>query len=83
MYLTLGATPGCVQNVADIPFLTNPVNPLQGWFILMHGASQTYAPPQGQGINGNFTFGSPPLNCPTSEYLNGINLAEFILNNSF
>ncbi len=59
------------------------MNPLQGWFFLPGGATKAYAPPQGQGINGNFTFGSPPLNCPTEQYRSGINLAEFILNNSF
>jgi len=83
VYLTLGATHGCVKNVAGISFVTNQVNALQGWFILNPGASASYTPPEGEGINGNFTFGSPPLNCPTTEYRNGINLAEFILNNSF
>ena len=46
-------------------------------------ATKAYASPQGQGISGNFAFDSPPLNYPTGEYRNGINLAEFILNNSF
>jgi hypothetical protein len=59
------------------------VNRLQGWFLLADGMTKAYAPPQGQGVSGNFAFGSPPLNCPTNEYTNGINLAEFILNNSF
>src|ERR1700744_6534249 len=83
VYLTLGAVPGCVQNVSEIPWVTNPVNRLQGWFSLANGATQSYPPPAGQGISGNFAFGSPPLNCPTSEFLNGINLAEFMLNNRF
>jgi hypothetical protein len=83
VYLTLGATPGCVQDVQAISFVTNRVNPLQGWFELANGASQTYVSPSGQGINGNFTFGTPPLNCPTTEYRNATNLAEFILNNGF
>ena len=83
VYLTLGAVPGCVQDVKAVPFVTDPVNTLQGWFMLAKGASATYTPPQGQGTSGNFAFGSPPLNCPTTEYRNGINLAEFMLNNSF
>jgi hypothetical protein len=83
VYLTLGAVSGCVQDVNAIQLVTNPENPLQGWFLLAAGATKAYAPPQGQGISGNFAFGSPPLNCPTDEYRNGVNLAEFILNNSF
>jgi hypothetical protein len=83
VYLTLGRADGCVQDVKAISFVTDPVNPQQGWFILGKGATKTYTPPQGQGISGNFAFGSPPLNCPTTEYPNGINLAEFMLNNNF
>ena len=83
VYLTLGAVTGCVQDVNAIPLVTDRVNALQGWFLLPNGATKTYTPPQGQGISGNFAFGSPPLNCPTDEYRNGINLAEFILNNGF
>jgi hypothetical protein len=83
VYLTLGAAAGCVQDVNAIELVTHPVNRLQGWFLLPHGATKAYAPPHGQGISGNFTFGSPPLNCPTDEYRKGVNLAEFILNNSF
>ena len=66
-----------------MPLVTDPVNRLQGWFLLANGATKAYVPPPGQGISGNFAFGSPPLNCPTDEFRNGINLAEFILNNSF
>src|SRR4051812_47087391 len=83
IYLTLGAVPGCVQNVNAVPLVTDVVNRLQGWFLLPGGVTKAYTPAQGQGISGNFAFGSPPLNCPTDEYRNGINLAEFILNNSF
>ena len=83
VYLTLGAAAGCVQDIHAIPLVTHPVNRLQGWFLLPHGATKTYAPPHGQGISGNFAFGSPPLNCPTDAYRKGVNLAEFILNNSF
>lgn len=83
VYLTLGAVSGCVQDVNAVPLVTESENRLQGWFLLAAGATQAYAPPQGQGISGNFAFGSSPRNCPTDEYRNGINLAEFILNNSF
>jgi hypothetical protein len=83
VYLTLGAVAGCVKDVNAVPLVTNPVNRLQGWFLLANGATKAYVPPPGQGISGNFAFGSPPLNCPTDEFRNGINLAEFILNNGF
>lgn len=83
VYLTLGAVSGCVQDVNAIALVKTPVNPLQGWFPLANGVTQTYTPPQGLGISGNFAFGSPPLNCPTAEFRNGINLAEFMLNNAF
>jgi hypothetical protein len=82
VYLTLGAVKGCVQDVNAISFVTHP-HGLQGWFVLEKTASVTYTPPQGQGISGTFAFGSPPLNCPTTEFPNGTNLAEFTLNNGF
>ena len=89
VFITLGATPGCIQNVKDIPFVTNtlPGNNLQGSFILDKkgeaGGCVSYTPPAGVGINGNFAFGTPPLNCPPQAFPNGVNLAEFILNNDF
>lgn len=83
VWITLGATPGCIQNVANIPFVTTIVNPLQGWFMLQPLSYVTYTPPPGVGINGNITFGTPPINCPTVKFIYGVNVAEFILNNGF
>ncbi len=85
VYLTLGATAGCVKTVADVSFVTNhtPKNPLQGWFSLPANSEVTYTSPSGVGFDGNFSFGSAPTNNPTDEYLSGVNLAEFIVNNSF
>jgi hypothetical protein len=85
-YLTLGAVPGCVQDVRQVPWnitVTDTVRNLQGSFNLNAGQTVTYTPPAGMGISGNVSFGAPPMNCPPSNYPNGINLAEFILNNSF
>jgi hypothetical protein len=82
-YITLGATAGCMNAVANLPFVTNVVNDKQGSFTLRAGQSIDYTPPAGQCIGGNFSFGSPPLNCPPDQYPNGINIAEFILNNGF
>jgi hypothetical protein len=83
VYITLGAVAGCVQNVSDIPFVTNVVNNLQGWFTLGSGDTVSYTPAEGVGIDGNYCFGSPPLNCPTDDYPDGVNLAEFNLNIGF
>lgn len=82
-WLTLGATPGCVASVDDVTFVTTPVSTLQGWFVLKGGESVSYTSPPSVGFNGNITFGTPPMNCPTSEYPDGVNIAEFIVNNGF
>ena len=83
VYLTLGAVKRCVPHVGNIPFVKHVLNDLQGWFDLPAGHSVCYTPPPGFGLNGNFSFGSPPLNCAPAEYPSGINLAEFMLNNGF
>jgi hypothetical protein len=85
VYLTLGAVAGCVADVSATGLVTKQgrLSALQGRFLLANGSTQAYTPPQEQGISGNFAFGTPPLNCPTAEYRNGVNLAEFMLNNAF
>ncbi len=83
VYLTLGAVAGCVTNVQNVSFITNVVNPLQGWFTLGAKKQVSYTPPSGTGISGNLAFGTPPLNCAPPQYPSGVNLAEFILNNGF
>jgi len=86
-YITLGATPGCIQNVADL-IISNGItmfelNNLQGYFILPEAAELKIAAPTGVGLNGNISFDTPPLNCPTPNLPDGVNLAEFIINNGF
>ena len=83
VWITLGATPGCIQHVSDLPFVTTIVNDLQGYFTLKPAQPVFYTPPAGKGLNGNVSFGTPPLNCPTTDWPKGVNVAEFILNNSF
>ena len=86
LYLTLGATTGSVKDVSKIPFVTNPIakKPLQGYFTLAAGESTApYAPTAGEGINGNISLDSPPINCPTTDFPIAVNLAEFILNNGY
>ena len=39
------------------------------------GRQAAYASPQGQGISGNFAFGSPPLNCPTGQQFSRVRRA--------
>lgn len=85
-YITLGATPGCVQDVADLTIsdgLTiNKLYPLQGTFVLPPTTIEITAP-EGLGFNGNLSFGTPPLNCPCPDWPEGVALAEFIINNGF
>jgi len=86
-YLTLGATPGCVQDVGLITVsdgvTINRLYPLQGNLILPPKATLTLTAPEGLGFNGNFSFGTPPLNCPCPDWPEGVALAEFIINNGF
>jgi hypothetical protein len=81
VYITLGRVPGCVADVSDIPFVTNRIQALQGWFMLPNEKTVSYTPPPGTCFNGNYTFGIYPSNCPTPPYTAGINLFEFMLNN--
>lgn len=83
VFLTLGSVPGCVASIQDIPFVTHVLSDLQGWFVLPRHVPVSYAPPEGIGLNGNFAFGTAPSNCPPSDFPNGVNLAEFMLNNGF
>jgi hypothetical protein len=39
--------------------------------------------PEGMGFNANISYNSPPQNCSSHDFPNGINLAEFIVNNPF
>ena len=85
VYLTLGSVGGCAQNVTlnDVPFVTNRVNASQGWFNVAPHDSVTYTAPPDTCMSGNFSFGGPPQNCPDrGQFPNGMNLAEFTLNNS-
>lgn len=86
-YITLGATPGCVQDVAEITttegIKINKLYPLMGNFNLPAGRTVELTAPAGLGFNGNFSFGTPPLNCPCPDWPEGVALAEFIINNGF
>lgn len=83
-YITLGATAGCVQDVAQITGATiTKMYPLMGHFELDPGITVELTAPAGMGFNGNFSFNTPPLNCPTPELPDGVVLAEFIINNGF
>jgi hypothetical protein len=85
VFLTLGTVAGCAQNVSlnEVPFVTNRINANQGSFKLAPHDSQTYTAPPNTCLSGNFSFGGPPQNCPDrTQYPNGMNLAEFTINNS-
>lgn len=83
VFLTLGATPGCLQDVSKIPFITRVIAPLVGSFVLQPGQSVGPYAPDKLGLNGNLSFGTQPLNCPTPQFPNGVSIFEFIINNGF
>lgn len=87
VFITLGMPPGCVHDVANIStdhgIVINRLQPLMGNFSLPAGVTVTLTAPAGEGFNGNFSFNTPPLNCPTPELPDGVVLAEFIINNGF
>ena len=84
VWITLGATPGCLQDIMKIPFITDSVAPLKGYFTLASKDSTIdYAPALGIGYNGNVSFDTCALNCAIPRFPYGINLFEFIVNNSF
>ena len=83
VYLTLGAAKGCIEKVQEVPMVKNIINNKQGWFNLDSKKEASYTPPDNKGFNGNITFNTEPLNCPNNDFPSGINLAEFMLNNSF
>jgi hypothetical protein len=73
-----------VHDVADITgAVITRMYPLMGHFELASQATVTLAAPAGLGFNGNFSFNTPPLNCPTPQLPDGVVLAEFIINNGF
>ena len=86
-YLTLGATAGCVQDVGLITVsdgvTITKLYPLQGNLVLSPKTTLTLTAPAGLGFNGNFSFGTPPLNCSCPDWPEGVALAEFIINNGF
>jgi hypothetical protein len=85
-YVTLGATPGCLQQASLIPFITDTVpgqRNLQGCFFLPPGDSTIAYAPDSLGYNGVISFLFPPDNCPAPSYTNGINQFEFMINNQY
>lgn len=87
-FITLGATPGCLQKVAELKFSDSSVHltvlaNLNGKFTLPAGKSVTLSIPAGLGFNGNITFGVQPMNGPGPGIPHGVNPAEFIINNGF
>jgi hypothetical protein len=83
VFITLGATPGCIQDVSKIPFVTKVLSPLVGSFVMKPKEILKAFAPGNLGFNGNLSFGTQPLNCPVPAFPRGVNLFEFILNNSF
>jgi len=84
VWVTLGATAGCLQDISQVPFVTDSVAPLKGYFTLYaHDSTPDFAPVLGTGFNGAISFNTPALNCPTQQFPEGVNIFEFILNVSY
>lgn len=87
VYVTLGATPGCIQNVMNVAWVTDSVpgqRGMQGTFSLNPGDSTIAYAPDSLGFNGVISFNGQPSNCPdTTMYPTGINQYEFMINNLF
>lgn len=85
-YITLGATPGCLQAASSIPFILDTVpgqRNLQAQFSLLPGDSTIQYSPDSLGYNGVISFLYAPDNCPSPSYTNGINQFEFMINNAY
>lgn len=82
VWLSLGATNGCLQDIGQVPFITDSVAPLKGYFTLQaHDSTIDYAPALGTGFNGEFSFDTVALTCALPpRYPFGINIFEFIVN---
>jgi len=83
VWITLGATEGCIQNCKAIPYVTDSLAPLVGSFVLRANDSTIVWSPDSLGFNGNISFNTQPINCATKEFPNGVNMFEFIINNYF
>ncbi len=82
VWVTLGATDGCLHDVTQIPYVKNGAG-LVGSFTLKAGDTTPLYAPHNLGFNGNLSFDTQPMNCPTPDCPNGVSIFEFIINNGF
>jgi hypothetical protein len=78
-YLTLSGGAGYVSDVKGVFGIVT--TGLQGCFTIQPNDTIFYTTPYKKALSGNLTFGTPPLNCATEQFPNGINLFEITLNN--
>lgn len=81
VFMTLAVSESYVSDINLIPFITKKINPFQGSFELAPQKFVYYKSPKGMVFGGKVSFDSMPINQPTPSYPNGINVAEFTLNN--
>lgn len=81
VYLTLEVSEGYVGDVSQIPFIQKRINTYQGAFLLSPQKFVIYKSPKGMVFGGKISFNSLPLNSPIPSFPNGINFAEFTINN--
>jgi hypothetical protein len=78
MYLTINSPTDstCVQSVDGIFGIHN--NSLQGSIWIQPDDTFKYTPKLT--FSGNISFGTPPQNCPSKEWANGVNIFEWSVN---
>lgn len=78
MYLTINKPTDstCVQNVNGIFGINS--SQLRGSVWLQPNDTLKYTPTLS--FSGNVSFGTPPQNCPTQQFVNGVNLFEWSVN---
>ena len=78
-YLTLGSDTTFITDVNGVFGIQE--SGLQGSFYMMKDSVYIYTY-KNKGISGNISFGSPPINCKTDQWPDGVNLFEVTLNNA-
>lgn len=81
VYLTLEVSEGYVADVSHISFIKKRINIYQGAFPLSPQKFVIYKSPKGMIFGGKISFNSLPLNSPIPSFPDGINFAEFTINN--
>jgi hypothetical protein len=81
VYLTLEVSESYVSDINHVPFIKRRINPFQGAFQLAPQKFVYFRSPKGMIFGGKVTFETLPINQPTPSFPDGVNVAEFVVNN--